>query len=563
MAVCEIWDVRGRLDHPIDYAENPEKTANPKYSEAELQAMVDVMEYATNKNKTEQRFFVTGVNCEPTTARDEMMITKAGWSDTSEIVCYHGFQSFKHGEVTPEQAHEVGVKLAERMWGDRFQVIVATHLNTDCLHNHFVVNSVSFADGMHYHDNKANLRLLRQRSDELCREYALSVIEHPSGKKKPYALYQAEKQGRPTRDNVARQAVDEAISKSFTLKDFDRQLAEMGYRINFDPNRKYWTIIGKGWQRPKRLYKLGEEYTNDRIMERISENSYAVKFQSFSEPQPQVKVYRVKGSLKNAKKIGGLRGLYLHYCYKLGILPKGRKQNYARLHYLLKDDLMKMEAITQETSGYVTAIADSARILCEQSGKTLSIQNNISDIPIGIDYTFVSQVNNNLISNAIRYATSKVNITYTSLITYLIKEIQIYPNGESEQPLKSIEFNFPIYRDGQEVRRLLWEKGNTVETVVLLSQQKPDDTIEIDLDLDELDATVTETKATYEKIKAYIWDRHHLKVSSLYISQIKRKCGLEVGQNYNLSKSENPKVPKCPPEKEAAIMDALKHFQMI
>ena len=151
MAVCEIWDVRGRLDHPIDYAENPEKTANPKYTEADLQAMVDVMEYATNKNKTEQRFFVTGVNCDPTTARDEMMITKAGWNDTSEIVCYHGFQSFKHGEVTPEQAHEVGVKLAERMWGDRFQVIVATHLNTDCLHNHFVVNSVSFADGMHYH----------------------------------------------------------------------------------------------------------------------------------------------------------------------------------------------------------------------------------------------------------------------------------------------------------------------------------------------------------------------------------------------------------------------------
>ena len=102
-----------------------------------------------------------------------------------------------------------------------------------------------------------------------------------------------------------------------------------------------------------------------------------------------------------------------------------------------------------------------------------------------------------------------------------------------------------------------------VETVVLLSQQKPDDTIEIDLDLDELDATAAETKATYEEIKAYVWDKYHLKVSSLYISQIKRKCGLEVGQNYNLSKSENPKVPKCPPEKEVAIMGALKHFQMI
>lgn len=109
----------------------------------------------------------------------------------------------------------------------------------------------------------------------------------------------------------------------------------------------------------------------------------------------------------------------------------------------------------------------------------------------------------------------------------------------------------------------LFPRTKHVETVVLLSQQKPDDTIEIDLDLDELDATAAETKATYEEIKAYAWDKHHLKVSSLYISQIKRKCGLEVGQNYNLSKSENPKVPKCPPEKEAAIMDALKHFQMI
>ena len=109
----------------------------------------------------------------------------------------------------------------------------------------------------------------------------------------------------------------------------------------------------------------------------------------------------------------------------------------------------------------------------------------------------------------------------------------------------------------------LFPRTNHVETVVLLSQQKPDDTIEIDLDLDELDATTAETKATYEEIKAYVWDKHHLKVSSLYISQVKRKCGLEVGQNYNLSKSENPKVPKCPPEKEAAIMDALKHFQMI
>lgn len=122
-------------------------------------------------------------------------------------------------------------------------------------------------------------------------------------------------------------------------------------------------------------------------------------------------------------------------------------------------------------------------------------------------------------------------------------------------------------QEGYQVERVklmdMFPRTVHVEMVVLLSQQKPDDTIEIDLDLDELDATAAETKATYEEIKAYVWDKYHLKVSSLYISQIKRKCGLEVGQNYNLSKSENPKVPKCPPEKEVAIMGALKHFQMI
>ena len=102
-----------------------------------------------------------------------------------------------------------------------------------------------------------------------------------------------------------------------------------------------------------------------------------------------------------------------------------------------------------------------------------------------------------------------------------------------------------------------------VETVVLLSRKTPDDTIEVDLNLDELDATSAETKATYEEIKKYVKEKYQLKVSNLYISQIKRKCGIEVGINYNLPKSENPKVPQCPPEKERAIRDALEHFQMV
>ena len=102
-----------------------------------------------------------------------------------------------------------------------------------------------------------------------------------------------------------------------------------------------------------------------------------------------------------------------------------------------------------------------------------------------------------------------------------------------------------------------------VETVVLLSQQKPDDTIEIDLDLDELDATSAELKATYQEIKDYMLKESGLKVSSLYISQVKRKCGIEVGENYNLPKSENARVPQCPNEKEDAIKAALKYYAMI
>lgn len=102
-----------------------------------------------------------------------------------------------------------------------------------------------------------------------------------------------------------------------------------------------------------------------------------------------------------------------------------------------------------------------------------------------------------------------------------------------------------------------------VETVVLLSKLNAKQHIEVELNLDELDLTAAESKATYDEIKAYVLERYGLKVSSLYISQVKRKCGLDVGQNYNLSKKEDTKVPQCPPEKEAAIVEALKHFHMI
>lgn len=115
----------------------------------------------------------------------------------------------------------------------------------------------------------------------------------------------------------------------------------------------------------------------------------------------------------------------------------------------------------------------------------------------------------------------------------------------------------------REIEKTLSQQTVHVETVVLLSRKTPDDTIEVDLDLDELDITAAESKATYQEIKDYVLKEFGLKVSTLYISQIKRKCGIDVGEHYNISQKENQKVPQCPKEKEDAIRAALEHFAMI
>ena len=145
------------------------------------------------------------------------------------------------------------------------------------------------------------------------------------------------------------------------------------------------------------------------------------------------------------------------------------------------------------------------------------------------------------------------------LITYLIKEIQIYPNGESEQPLKSIEFNFPIYRDGQEVRRPLWERGNTVETVCLLVLRNPVTHINIDVDVEEM-VQDKRGMATYGQIKDYVLEHSGLNVSSLYIAQVKQKHGIIERENYNKPKSEDARQPQFPLEKGKSHYGGIETF---
>ena len=345
MAVTKIWPVRGRADKPLEYVANELKTANPKWDKSSLGNLTDVMHYAADENKTEKQFFVSGINCSPEIARDQFVTVKKQFGKEDGIVAYHGYQSFAEGEVPPEQAHAIGIEFAKKVWGDAYQVVVATHLNTDHIHNHFVVNSISFIHGRRLREKQ--WYELNKVSDEICRNYGLSVVERPEGKGLPKHLYDSEKVGGSTRLNVARKAVDEAIAISTNLREFEIAMKSMGYSCSFGPNKKYWTIKMTSWKKPMRLYRMGEDYSNERIMERIVEDKETKSFVVFQKAVYVRRQYKMPTRHNKIKKVGGLKGLYLHYCYLLGYLPKYTRKP-TRVSPVIRDDVKKMDMISEE-----------------------------------------------------------------------------------------------------------------------------------------------------------------------------------------------------------------------
>lgn len=376
MATTSIWRVKGWLGKVVIYAENPDKTANPKfYADKDMtvqdgQQLSDVLRYAVNSEKTQDtggengaplHRFVSGINCSPATARDEMLAVKKRFGKENGTVAYHGYQSFAPGEATPEMAHEIGVKLATRLWGDRYQVIVATHLDKENhLHNHFVLNTVSFVDGIKYHRTKKDYHDMQAVSDVLCREYSLSVIENPQyGKAKQYSEWRAEQEQRPTWRGLIRADIDEAIRQSMTERQFFDHLRKKGYAVKIG---KDISVRPPGKERFVRLVRnFGEDYSIEQIRIRILSQTRAEK--KLPEPPRQVIRVRLFGSLKTARKITGFRALYIHYCYLLGIFPKNKPNQNRRLHFLLREDLRKMDAITAETRLLVRNRIDTAEQL--------------------------------------------------------------------------------------------------------------------------------------------------------------------------------------------------------
>ena len=370
MAVTKIWPIKNSFAAPIIYVQNSEKTLNPNADmpEESLQALEDVIEYAANEDKTEMKYYVSTINCNKRCARDEFAMVKKRFGKEGGIVAFHAYQSFAPGEVNPSEAHSIGVELARRLWGDRFQIVVATHVNTAAVHNHLVINSISFKDGKRFHGCRETTGMLREMSDRICQEHGLSVIKNPKGQRVNTYLYKMERAGMPTRYNVARKSIDEAIALSLTIEEFKAELRSRGYSYRFDPQRKYWTITPPGWKKPIRIHQLGENYTRESIERRIYENDPSVRTERVRQQYHRPNHYNLRRRIDRIMGRSGLEKLYLRYCYELGYLPK-YQQNPTKLHILLKEDLLKCDQYSEQAkllSKYHVSTDEDLSLLVEK-----------------------------------------------------------------------------------------------------------------------------------------------------------------------------------------------------
>ncbi len=306
MAYTSIIPVH-RLDRSISYIQDKEKTVKKAESAGSLEEAID---YALNREKTEQTVFEDSIGCTCATAYADMAATKKRFHKTGGVQGYHLIQSFAAGEVTPELAHLVGIELAEELLKGRFEAVLTTHLNTRHYHNHLVFNSVSMTDGRKYHSNCRNYYgEIRRISDELCRKYGLSVIQTNSGKGLHYSQWQAEREGRPTWRSAIRLDIREAVEASFTWKQFLTEMERRGYV--WKPDQKYPALKAPGMERYVRLKSLGKNYTERALKDWILE--------------PKKKRYKPagRGERKSpSKKYTGLQALYYSYLYQMGVFKK-------------------------------------------------------------------------------------------------------------------------------------------------------------------------------------------------------------------------------------------------
>lgn len=315
MATTKLWKFKSRLDTLINYAINGEKTEN--------------------------KLYVSGINCMPDTAFYEMQNVKKQFFKTKGIECFHGYQSFATGEVTPEQAHKIGVELAKQLWGDKFQVIVSTHLNTDNIHNHFVLNSVSFVDGKRFCNTKKDYALMRITSDKLCEEYGLSVLKKEDEYNK-YATSSLYKE-------LMKDSIDYAIANARDYNEFIKILQDLDYVVT-DRNNTL-SIRRKPYKRNTRIERqFGNEYTKENIYKRILETQPEYPY----SPDPYLLINRSYNRYNEHKKQsyakkGSIRWLIFYYEKLFGIKTENTsKSNVTKLTPYLIQEIKKMDKFSKQ-----------------------------------------------------------------------------------------------------------------------------------------------------------------------------------------------------------------------
>ena len=280
MATTGFWPVKGRLKEVIDYANNPDKTTAKEYLDEDLYAAI---RYVENDDKTDQKMYVSGINCSKHNAYNEMIAVKSRFGERGKNIAYHGFQSFAPGEVTPEEAHSIGKETARRMWGAQYQVVVTTHLNTGKIHNHFVLNSVSFKTGKKFRNGIGDRFELRKISDAICAERNKSVIQGNkfySNKKE----YWVKKNGGMTHRDMLRKDIDEALSQSCSFREIEYYLKTLGYKFERDFYYDHPSVYADGWKRAVRISSLGEKYSKENIHKRCLENQRKPELYTFVTP---------------------------------------------------------------------------------------------------------------------------------------------------------------------------------------------------------------------------------------------------------------------------------------
>lgn len=349
MGYTKIKAVKNHLARCLDYTSNPVKTE--RFSEEDLSRLLD---YTQNQDKTEHQLYVTGFNCDPANACDTMNATRKRWGKDGEghVLAYHLIQSFKPGEITPQQAHEIGCEFTRRLLADRYEVTVSTHLDKSHLHNHIVFNSVAFVDGKMFRNQfRDYYRGIRQISDDLCRENQLKVIA-PKGHGKNYAEWAAEKAGRPTVRGTIKADVDRALERAVNWSTFVLTLNQMGYEVAYGRNIKYAKLRPKGSPRAIRFKSLGPGYSEQELRERLEQPKSDIGSRRGQREQavPLVhKKIRFHGSYRKQdhKKITGFMALYYHYLYLFGKVQK-RRTSSRKTHFLLWEDFRTFERYKQQ-----------------------------------------------------------------------------------------------------------------------------------------------------------------------------------------------------------------------